>query len=91
MADEFCKIGFRFKPSHEDKHYLMSLKGRKYSTTWTTDPSMAGKVSLAKKEIGMEWIRKKLAKSNFGQENGYAFCGFVEFSDGTTTTYIWSL
>ncbi len=89
MAEKFCKVGFRFKPSHDEKHYLMNTKGRKYSTTWTTDPKKAVNVSIDKRDNAVEWVRSRLEKCSFGQENGYRFCGFVELGDGTTTTFIW--
>jgi hypothetical protein len=88
MSDQFCKIGFRFKPSHEEKHYLVNTRGRKYSTIWSIDPALAGKLHISKKEIGVEWIRKRLAKSNFGKDDGYAFCAFIEYCDGSVTTVI---
>ena len=52
---------------------------------------MAGQVPIEKKEVALEWIRKRLARDNFGRDDGYAFCGFVEFYDGTVDTYVWCL
>jgi hypothetical protein len=88
IADQLCKIGFRFKPSHEEKRYLVNTCGRKYSTLWSADPDLAGRVHISKKEVGIAWIRKRLAKSNFGKGDGYAFCAFVGYCDGSVTTVI---
>ena len=69
----------------------MSRTGEEYSTTWTRNPAEAGKVPIDKIYIGMKWVRDSLEKDNFGRDYGYSYCGFVELSDGTTTTYLWCL
>jgi len=89
QIDDVCRVGFFFKPTHSEKHYLMNLEGERYHTTWAREPSLAISFSVEKVAEAINKVRVRLEDENFGHDDGYDFCGFVEFSDGQIRRYFW--
>lgn len=89
-SGDICKVGFLFKPAHTEKHYLMDLAGQLYHTTWSRKPSDALEFSAETVTEAIEEVRVRLKQEDFGRDDGYDFCGFVERSDGQTRTYFWA-
>ena len=84
-----CRVGFFFKPTQEEKHYLVNLRAQQYHTTWSGDASLAMNFSIEEVAEAIENVRVKLKQENFGREEIFDFCRFVEFDHGMTRRYFW--